>query len=278
MEPVFFSFAAVATVTVVAPSGHGYLGATSNGKMAQGMAIDETLFYASLLDASRISAHYGAIGVSPKLVRLGELTITDATGTRIFGGYVSGLDDASTTTEVHTVLDCIDYFQALDRTEVNEVFIGDTDIDIIRYICTNYAQDIDLTDIPLTGTYSFDKRYIRAKSVMEALQGVAKVTGYAIWVTPDKKLQYKSPSDVSTAPFSLSDEPDFVARFGYDLNNHKLDCERYSNSGSCPNAVVLRVGSSDTTRVVSSRPIMPSQALGVFHCNSPASWRPHSPT
>lgn len=169
--------------------------------------------------------HLGRTTPVPALVRGGEVTIQDATGTLVFGGYVSNLKDASTQVLVKTQLDCVDYFQFLDRTEVNEVFTGDTDIDIIRFIITNYAPDILLDDIPASGTYSFTKRYVRAKTIKEALTAIAKVTGFAVWVTPDKRLQYKAPTEVSTAPFFLSDNPDFVNSFGYDIDDHNLDEE-----------------------------------------------------
>ncbi len=36
-------------------------------------------------------------------------------------------------------------------------------------------------------------------------------------------MQYKAPTDVSTAPFGLSDDPNFVSTFGYDVNTSTLD-------------------------------------------------------
>lgn len=218
------ALAGTATIpTPTTPTGNGYIGATPGGPFATGMAIDDVAWYATALADARMNIHFNALGVAPALVRGGEVIIKDATGTVVFGGEVTDLKDASDALNIKTELDCVDYFQALDRIEVNEVFLGDTDIDIIRFIITNYAPDILLTDIPMSGTFSFAKRYVRAKSVKDALIEIAKITGYAVWVTPDKKLKYKAPTDVSTAPFTLSDEPDFVNSFGYDITEHTQD-------------------------------------------------------
>lgn len=205
------------------PTGHGYIGAIGDTRRAHNLVIDEVACYSTMLSPSRIAAHYGAISAGPVLVRGGEVSIRDATDTAIFGGWVNELEDTTDALTVHTQLDCVDYLEGLDRIEVNEVFTGSDDITIIRYIMDNYAPDFDLSELPALGTYPFAKRYIKAKSVKEALLGIATITGYAVWITPDKKLHYTAPTDVSTAPFSLSDDPDFVNSFGYDILQYLLD-------------------------------------------------------
>ena len=201
------------------PLSNAWIGGDSNGARLSGVLVDEVAQYTTALSSGRISAHYGAIGVVPVLVDQGEITVQDADGVYIFGGRAAYFEDASLqqSLTVRTKISSHDYFQDLDRVEVNEVYTGEDDIFIIKDILTTYAPWIDQSLLPATGTFTFGKRYVRAQSVKVALQKIAAVTGYLVWISPDAKIHYTAPTDASAAPFSLSDDPNFSTSFGYDL-------------------------------------------------------------
>jgi hypothetical protein len=207
------------------PTGYCYIGFSSNGYYATKIIVDEVAVYNTVLSSGRIAAHYGAIGTVPVLVRQGIVTIKDATNTAIFGGRLTHLEDASLqqSLTIRTKLSCYDYMQDLDSVEVNEVYTGHDDLYIIKDILTTYAPWIDQSSLPSVGTYTFGKRYVRAKSVKVALQKIAAVTGYLVWVSPDAVIHYTAPTDASQAPFGLSDTPDDSTTYGYDLANWTLD-------------------------------------------------------
>jgi hypothetical protein len=198
---------------------HGSSVATLPGRMAH-IAV-----YSGHLSTLRIAAHYNAgIAVyAPKLVRQGELKVVDATGTTIFGGYASQFEDATDALTVKTKVTCHDYWQDLDRVQVNEVYTGRTDVYIIRDIVTKYAPWIDLSGVPATGSYTFPKRFIRAQSVREAIQKICNVTGFVVWVDPSKVMYYISATSATSAPFGLSDDPDFISLHPCDILNYEVD-------------------------------------------------------
>jgi hypothetical protein len=173
--------------------------------------------------ASAIGA--GGTPSGTDLVRQGEVIVTDSTGTVIFGGYATHFEDETEPQAlvVKTKVTSHDYWQDLDRIQVNEVYTGATDISIIRDIMTRYAPGIDVSLVPTTGTYSIPRRFIRSQSVMEAINKICTMTGWNAWVDPDKKLHYVSASSASSAPFGLTDDPDFIAWFSYDLLQYTTD-------------------------------------------------------
>lgn len=208
------------------PTGNAYIGGNNVGDRAANMQIDEVAAYGGVtLSTSRIAAHYGALGIVPILVRQGEIIVKDSIGAKVFGGYLTYTQDVTPQQSLvlKTKVECHDYWQALDRTEVNEVYTGRDDVYMIKDILTKYAPSIDQSALPASGSYTFAKRLVRAKTVRIALQKIAAVTGYLIWVGPDKVIHYSAPTDASSAPFGLSDSPDFSTNYSYDLLDYEVD-------------------------------------------------------
>ena len=168
------------------------------------------------------------VTVPPSLVREGEVIVTDAGGTIIFGGFVSKLTDTSTSvigqTKQHfTAVEGIDYSTSLQRTLVNEVFVAQTDIQIITFIMQKYAPWVSLKYLPTSASYTFPVKNFRNVTVEQVLQTIGGVTGYLVYVDYLKFLHYISPTAVSAAPFNLSDQPDFVSTFTHSVTEFLMD-------------------------------------------------------
>jgi hypothetical protein len=150
---------------------------------------------------------------SPQLVRLGEVIIYDSTGNAIFGGYAGQYYDNLDKTQQYTDVLCYDYWQELDRVQIQKVYSGQSDVYIINDLIKTYTPWLDRSQLPTTGSYTFPVKTFKAITLQKALAQITDVTGYQIWITPNKQVQYKSPYQSPTAPFKLSDTPDFVSTF-----------------------------------------------------------------
>jgi hypothetical protein len=161
----------------------------------------------------------------PQLVRQGEVIVYDAQGNRIFGGYASNLKDNTEYTVVKTDLTASDYWQNLARIGVNQVYASEYDTAIIQQLMAAYAPDVDMSLFNATPNYLFTKIYLKAKTLQEALQKIADTTGFDIWIDAYKRLRYESPSASATAPFAVSDAPDFITSFpmSIDKGNYEKD-------------------------------------------------------
>lgn len=184
---------------------------------------------------------------TPQLVRQGEIIITDATGSVIFGGFATKYTDTTTsqigqTKQNFTTIEAIDYSTSLQRTMVNEIFSGFTDLDIIRYVVGKYTPWVRLDYImPLKGSYTFSDKRFHNQTVEQVIQTVAGITGYLVYVDYLKFLHYVSPTTASSAPYNLSDNPDFVTTFPHAVEEFMID----------DNSIINRVffyGGSKTTQ------------------------------
>jgi hypothetical protein len=172
--------------------------------------------------ASAVGA--GTTPTQPTLVRQGEVQIYDAGNNLIYGGYASQLEDLTEYTRVYTSVTCEDYWQYLDRVIINsETFTAQTDIQIIKYLLTTYAPWVDQSLLPTVPAYTFSSFPVRSKSLLWALQKVVDTVGFQIYITPDKKVHYQTPTQASTAPFALSTEPTFNTSQPYTVTDLTID-------------------------------------------------------
>ena len=162
-------------------------------------------------------------GTAPFLVRQGEVIIYDSSGNRIFGGYATDFQDKTEYTRVKTQVTCSDYWQDLARVVINQIYTSEYDNQILDDLFENYAPTIDLSDWNQVATYLFTKIYLRAKTLQESIQQIADTVGFDAWVDPYKKFQYRSPSNSGTAPFAVSDNPDFITSFPLSITNYEKD-------------------------------------------------------
>jgi len=164
----------------------------------------------------------------PKLVRQGEVIITDATGNLVIGGYATKYTDTTTkqlgqSVQPFTQVEGIDYSTSLQRTLISETFTSTSDSAIIRFICQKYAPWINLQFLPTTTAYLFPVKRFRNVSVEAAIQSVAGITGFLVYVDYQKNLRYVSPSQASSAPFSVSDQPNFISSFPGAITDFTVD-------------------------------------------------------
>lgn len=162
-------------------------------------------------------------GTAPQLVRQGEVIVYDVNGNRIFGGYASDLQDKTEYTQIKTQVTCSDYWQDLARVVVNQIYTSEYDDQIISALFSGYAPTIDLSAWTPSHTYLFTKIYLRAKTLQDSLQMIADTTGFDVWIDAYKKFQYKSPSDSGTAPFAVSDSPNFSSSYPLAVTKYEKD-------------------------------------------------------
>ena len=162
-------------------------------------------------------------GGKPVLVRQGEVIVYDSSGKRIFGGYATDFVDKTDFTVVKTQVTCSDYWQDLARVVINQIYTSAYDNQILADLFSTYAPGIDLSDWNQVRTYLFTKIYLRAKTMQESIQDIADTVGFDVWIDPYKKFQYRSPSNSGTAPFAVSDDPDFITSFPLAITNYEKD-------------------------------------------------------
>ncbi|GHO44512.1 hypothetical protein [Ktedonospora formicarum] len=160
---------------------------------------------------------------TPTLVRQGEIRIYDSSNNCIFGGFATKFTDATLKTTIYTTVECHDYWQSLARVVINENFENVTDIQFIRIVLTKYAPWVDLSNLPTKANYLFPIRTTRNDTLQKALQDIADITGFQMWIDPNKKFYYQSPYQNTTAPFSLSNTPNFFNSFNLAVDDYEFD-------------------------------------------------------
>jgi hypothetical protein len=166
---------------------------------------------------------YGAVGAgttvsTPTLVRNAPLQVYDANNNLIFGGFVVKYDDVTEKTQVKTTIECHDYWQALDRIIINEIFSGVTDSYVFTYLLNKYAPWVNTSLIQGVSAYQFPSLSFRNTTLQKALQKVCDATGYIAWIGFDTYCHYIFPSQALLSPFTLSETPDFRSSYqlGFD--------------------------------------------------------------
>lgn len=164
----------------------------------------------------------------PLLVRQGEIVITDAGGNVIWGGFATKYTDITTTKvgntkQNFTTINGVDHEGQLARVLINESYVAMTDVGIIRATLSKYAPWIDLSLLPTTGFFTFPVKNFRSVSVLAVLQGIAGITGMLVWIDFQKRAHYISASSAFTAPFFLTDHPDFMTSYSHNVQEFIID-------------------------------------------------------
>lgn len=165
----------------------------------------------------------GGTSTTAKLVRHGEVIIYDSTNTAIFGGRAMVLEDATVMKTNYVKVTCVDYWQYLENIVVNKVYLTQTDIFIINDLLTTYAPWLDTSLLPTTPSLTLGVENFTHFTLRKALQRITDKTGYIIWIDATKHVRYADPTKAPTAPFSVSDEPDFNTSFQCGIDNYQID-------------------------------------------------------
>jgi hypothetical protein len=160
----------------------------------------------------------------PALVRNGEVVIFDSNGDRVYGGYAVKFSDQTDRTTIYTKIECHDYWQALDRVLITEVFTGVTDLEIITALLKKHAPWVDRSLIPTRKTaFFFSLRRYRNETLLKALQSIIDITGYTAWIDNNKRFHYVAPTENSSAPFGLSNTPNFRTTMQFGVDSYEQD-------------------------------------------------------
>lgn len=156
------------------------------------------------------------------LVRQGEVLVFDARGTKVFGGYATIMKDITESLDPQTHINCHDYWQHLDRIQVNNHFFNADDVTIIKSLLDQYAPFIDQSLIPAFGNQTYPDKILK-DTLRGCIQKLADENGWMVWVDPEKRLHYASPSSGQTAPFGVSDDADSVLTQPHQLHEYVVD-------------------------------------------------------
>lgn len=168
-------------------------------------------------------------GGGPYLVRQGQLLIKDSNGNIVWAGYATKYTDittgvyARTSVQPFTTIEGTDYDAALDRILVNASYVALTDVQIITQTIQKYAPWIGLSFMPAVGVFVFPVKNFRNVSVQKLLRTIAGITGYMIWVDFNQQLHYVALANAQSAPFGLSDTPDFITTFPHNVQEFVID-------------------------------------------------------
>jgi len=117
----------------------------------------------------------------------------------------------------------VDYWQYLDRIVVNEVYVGQTDIFMLKDLLTKYAPWLNQKTITAFSSFTFQTKNFRHFTLQQALTDICAVTGFQIWIDFGKQVHYESPTNAMRAPFGISDTPDFNSTYPCVVTKHTLD-------------------------------------------------------
>lgn len=133
-----------------------------------------------------------------------EIIITNNDGSRAFGGYVLNtqlqqFEDGIVTCYVNGT----DYTRLLDRFLVKKTYLSQTDQAIILDMVANYAsgQGIDVSNVGTGSTIS--QLTFNYTQLSQAIQKVAKETGYSWYIDYFKKLYYFATNSF-VAPYNIN--------------------------------------------------------------------------
>lgn len=136
--------------------------------------------------------------------------------TILFGGVLMAYTDRQGSDLLHRYeCQCADYSVRLGHVRVSREYTGYTDAQIIADIFSTYlaGEGWDVSTY-VNSLATHDRvRYIN-KYVADVLRDLAKLSGGDWYIDPDQKLHYFL-NEASTAPFRVSDAPDFIASLPY---------------------------------------------------------------
>lgn len=142
--------------------------------------------------------------------------------TRIFGGYITDIQESEGEGAGRDFdTGCGDYGAYLDHVIIKAEYEDQTDAEIIADLFETYAQQYDSsTHIETIKTH--DKIRFNRISLREIMDTLAELAQGDWYVDYERRVHFFV-SEIESAPFALSDDPDLAATFPYEKMKIKTD-------------------------------------------------------
>ncbi len=164
------------------------------------------------------------------------VTRTDVTPSKkIFGGFLTQIESADSGLGRVFFCQAQDYTILLHRYVVDRDYEAQTDKVILADAFSQAGLALIDTSTKVQAIKTFDNLRFAGHSLYQVLDILAESSGALWYVNPEKQLVYQTP-ETDEAAFSLSDDPDDAASFGYWSVQHARD------AASLFNRVVVRGG------------------------------------
>ncbi len=155
-----------------------------------------------------------------------EVICTDASGNRLFGGWVAGIQRDYEGRTRRWAVKAREYGIILDQRRINRIYESTADNTAIADFMSAYVPEISTGGV--TFIANLDKKQFARHTAREALQAIADYTGGEFYVDYLKVLHYFAPGAV-TAPYALSDVPDYAASYPYHNWTYEVDSSQLKN-------------------------------------------------
>ncbi len=158
----------------------------------------------------------------------GEIAVTDFTNTKVFGGYLTMLDDASFALTPRQKVSCQDYTQRLLTRVVIAVYVEQGDVAVLKNLLNTYFPWVDTSQLPAS-TAIIPRIQFNRLDVLACVTRICSLSNYVFWIDPNKVAHYADVNSAQVAPFGISDSPDNVTTFGAHFTQHSWDYTSLTN-------------------------------------------------
>jgi hypothetical protein len=183
-----------------------------------------------------------------------EIFETAAPNTRHFAGFISEIQRTGIDNEKFVIaVRAVDYGVLLDRKVSATLFTNATDRAIVKALAVETGQGITATDTTVEFTATLEEFDAQDMIVREAMERLCERTGCRWHVDPLKGLHYYKPG-LKFAPFNLSDTPDYVLSFPYQMKAFNREFSTGANritllGGPGESGAELRVTDEDAASI-----------------------------
>lgn len=135
-----------------------------------------------------------------------EVTITLATGTKIFGGYIISRDlKRDGVGEAEALIRCVDYSRLFDRNLVHQSYSSMTDAAIIADIVSTYCSGLGITTTNVVTGVTIDQISFNYLQPSQVMRKICDLTGRNWYIDYNKDIHY-FPQATNPAPFNIVDQ------------------------------------------------------------------------
>lgn len=135
------------------------------------------------------------------------ITIVDADGTTVFGGYITRvkLDDKGKAGIIVAKITAVDYVWLLDQNLVHSTYEDMTDAEIIASIVDTYCPGSGITYTNVISGVTIDQISFNYLQPSQCLRQICELTGRNWYIDYNKDIHY-FPLTTTTSPFNITDQ------------------------------------------------------------------------